>query len=89
MFDIKPVLYWSVTDVDIWETDHSFFFVYSSINSMIQLVDTKKNCQIPFDLSLSSTLDNGLKDKVWVMSVKFCKDGSEVLAGCTQGGLCV
>ena len=63
--------------------------LYSSINSVIHLVDTAKNQQIPFDLSLSPTLSTDMKDNLRILSVKFCEDGSELLAGCTGGKLCL
>eukprot|EP00826_Nyctotherus_ovalis_P053919 TRINITY_DN7038_c0_g1_i1.p1 TRINITY_DN7038_c0_g1~~TRINITY_DN7038_c0_g1_i1.p1 ORF type:complete len:321 (-),score=42.67 TRINITY_DN7038_c0_g1_i1:116-1078(-) len=79
---------WSVTDTDLMETENGPLMLYTSLNSVAHIVNPISGTDTPFDLSqfpLSSEQKKFLK----VLAMKFSSDGSEVIAGCTNGGLCI
>jgi len=66
--------------------------LYSSINPTVHLIDPNKKKIIPLDFSNSPLISDEINESSFyfgIWSIKFSGDGSEVIAGCTSGGLCM
>ena len=83
--------YWPITDTDLFEGPNGPQMIYSSINSVVHLVNPLKNSVTPFDFSDSQLVQDNEEDSYMfgIWSVKFSGDGREVIAGTTKGGLCM
>lgn len=79
---------WSVTDTDLVQLPNGPLLLYTSLNPVAHIINPTNGNDLSFDLS---DFPLSTKDQKYlrILSMRFSNDGSEVIAGCTNGGMCM